>query len=61
MSIHTEVELVCDGPNAKPFDCTTPPIFARTATEARQYARRDGWLTAVRREGRTVDFCPTHR
>ena len=53
MSIHIEVELVCNGyPGDQQFTCTTPPIFALTATEARRCARRDG---------RTVDICPTHR
>lgn len=62
MSIHIEVELVCNGyPGDQQFTCTTPPIFALTATEARRCARRDGWLTGARRDGRTVDICPTHR
>lgn len=57
MSVYTEVELCCDGAGG-PFDCDTPPIFAKTGVAARIEARSSGWLVGVK-GGK--DFCPQHR
>ena len=59
MSVSSEVELRCDGVDGSDrYACPTEPVFAFTATEARESARRDGWLTGLK-GGK--DRCPRCR
>lgn len=58
MSLHTEVELTCDG-GATQFGCAVwHSIFASTGEEARNQATRDGWQTNA---PGGLDYCPEHR
>jgi len=58
MSLHPEVELVCDGAPTQ-FSCDwMPPIHAKTGARARVFAAKNGWLTA---QPGGKDYCPDHR
>lgn len=65
MSAHPEVEISCDGPEllVGQFPCDTPPIFGKTAIEARRSARAAGWRVSIFRHGssRRGDQCPDCR
>ncbi|GIF14830.1 hypothetical protein [Actinoplanes teichomyceticus] len=58
MSVYTEVELRCDGAGG-PYECE-PAIYANTVAQAREAAKKAGWL--VGRPG-GKDYCvrPEHR
>lgn len=65
MSACAEVEITCDGPDLAvgKFPCQAPPVFGKTAAEARASARNAGWRVSIFRTGSSVrgDQCPECR
>jgi hypothetical protein len=65
MSARAEVEITCDGPDLAvgTFPCQAPPVFGKTAVEARSSARHAGWRVSIFRPGSSQrgDQCPECR
>jgi len=57
VSVHTEVEVSCDG-GGFAYACSEHPVFAHTAAEARRELRARGWLVG---QPGGKDYCPQHR
>jgi hypothetical protein len=49
VSARAEAEITCDGPDLAvgKFPCQAPPVFGKTAAEARVSARHAGWRTGI--------------